>query len=272
VYAAQLEVMDAAVGRVVAALEDVGVLENTLIMFLSDNGGCAEEFVPGWVDELAKAPYHTPVRTRDGRRVRRGNDPSVQPGGPETFASYGKPWANLSNTPFREYKHWVHEGGIATPFIAHWPAGELRTGWDRDAHQLPDVLATVAEVTGVAYPDTYEGRDLLPLEGTSMLGSWRGTVTPERPLLFEHEGNCAIRVGKWKLVRKHGQDWELYDLDRDRTELTDLADQHPDRVSAMADQWRAWADRCGVKPRAPMIAAGVAFDTMEYVSSHPVDR
>lgn len=268
VYAAQLELMDAAVGRVVAALEDAGALDNTLIMFLSDNGGCAEEFEPAWVDELSPKPYHAPAQTRDGRRVRRGNDTSVRPGGPDTFASYGKPWANLSNTPFREYKHWVHEGGIATPFIAHWPAGGLQSGWDRDPHQLPDVLATVLDATGVSYPASHPGRDLLPPEGTSMLGSWRGTPTPEHPLFFEHEGNCAIRTGRWKLVRKHARDWELYDLDLDRTERHDLAATQPDRVTELAGQWQAWADRCGVKPRGPLV--GVAHDTMEYLSSHRV--
>ena len=239
-----------------------------LIMFLSDNGGCAEEMEPAWVDELDPKPYHTPAQTADGRRVRRGNDTSVQPGGPDTFASYGKPWANLSNTPFREYKHWVHEGGIATPFIAHWPDGGLQPGWDRDPHQLPDVLATVLDATGVAYPTSHPGRDLLPPEGTSMLGSWRGTPTPEHPLFFEHEGNCALRTGRWKLVRKHAQDWELYDLEADRTERDDLAAAQPDRVRAMAAQWQDWGERCGVKPRGPMVAAGVAHDTMEYVSSH----
>lgn len=272
VYAAQVELMDAAVGQLVDALLETGRLDNTLIMFLSDNGGCAEEFAPGWVDELPRPPLHTPLRTLAGERVRRGNDPTVTPGGPATFASYGKPWANLSNTPFREYKHWVHEGGIATPFIAHWPDGDLQAGIDHDPHQLPDVLATILEVTGANYPASYPGRDLLPPEGTSMLGSWRGTPTPERPLFFEHEGNCAIREGRWKLVRKHDQDWELYDLMRDRTELDDLAGQQPDRAAAMAGRWQQWAERCQVKPRAQVLAANNGDRPLlvvkDFVSSH----
>lgn len=255
VYAAQVELMDAAVGTVVRSLTEAGQLDNTLIMFLSDNGGCAEEIPPGWVDELTSPPIHTPTRTRDGRRVRRGNDTSVTPGGPDTFASYGKPWANLSNTPFREYKHWVHEGGIATPFIAHWPAGGLRAGTNHDPHQLPDVLATVLEITGVDYPSGFAGRDVLPLEGTSMLGSWRGKSTPEHSLFFEHEGNCAIRVGQWKLVRKYANEWELYDLGSDRTELNDLSAAEPGRVTAMAARWQQWADRCGVIPRDQVLKA-----------------
>lgn len=248
VYAAQIEIMDAQVGRVVAALRESGQLDNTLIMFLSDNGGCAEEFVPAWVDEMETKPYHTPLRSRDDVRVRRGNDPSVYPGGPETFASYGKPWANVSNTPFREYKHWVHEGGIATPFIAHWPEGGLRTGLNHVPHQLPDVLPTVLAATGVEYPGSIDGREVQPLEGTAMLDAWRGKATPRRPLYFEHEGNCAIRDGRWKLVRKFDRAWELCDLEVDRTELSDLAADHPERVAAMTKQWQSWADRCGVLP------------------------
>jgi arylsulfatase A-like enzyme len=255
VYAAQVELLDAAIGRVVDALRGTGQLDNTLIMFLSDNGGCAEEMPPGWVDDLPKLPVHMTALTRDGERIRRGNSLDIVPGGPETYSSYGKPWANLSNTPFREYKHWVHEGGIATPFIAHWPDGDLRAGIDHDPHQLPDVMATVLEATGATYPETFPGRDLLPPEGRSMLGSWRGTPTGDHQLFFEHEGNCAIREGRWKLVRKYPNDWELYDLDVDRTELHDLSADQPERVSAMAERWQQWADRCGVKPRGPIVAS-----------------
>jgi arylsulfatase len=262
VYAAQIELMDAAIGRVVDALRDSGQLENTLIMFLSDNGGCAEEFQPAWADELATRPYNLPLRTPAGERVRQGNTASLDPGGPESFASYGKPWAGVSNTPFREYKHWVHEGGIATPFIAHWPAGGLTERIVHEPCQLPDVMATVLAVAGVEYPvgptTTRQGfvRDVLPLEGRSMVGTWRGAdAADERDLYFEHEGNCAVRRGRWKLVRKYAQDWELYDLDTDRTETSDLAAAHPDRVGALAAAWQSWADRCGVKPRADVLAA-----------------
>lgn len=268
VYAAQVELLDAAVGRVVTALEETDQLENTLIVFLSDNGGCAEEIEPGWVDELPVTPYNTPLRTRAGERVRRGNDPSVIPGPEATFATYGKPWANVSNTPFREYKHWVHEGGIATPFIAHWPAGGLRPGWNREPHQLPDVMATVLEITGADYPAA-EGIE--PLAGSSMLASWRGEpTTAERALVFEHEGNAAIRVGRWKLVRKYGQPWELFDLLTDRSELDDLAAQHPERVAALAARYEEWASTHGVKPRGPILEAnngGHSPLIRDYVSS-----
>lgn len=251
VYAAQVHRMDAAVGEIVGALEATGQLDNTVLMFLSDNGGCAENLLPAWTDELPARPPHLPAHTGDGRRVFRGNTPEVMPGPETTYASYGVAWANLSNTPFREYKHWVHEGGIATPFIAHWPAGGLAPGTVRhDPHQLPDVMASVLEVTGVAYPTGYPGRDLLPAEGTSMLPAWRGDPPAgERTLYWEHEGNAAVRQGSWKLVRKYGQDWELYDMDVDRTEMHDLAAEQPELVARLADAYQAWAGRCGVIPR-----------------------
>jgi len=264
VYAAQIEIMDAAIGELVAALQRTGQLDNTLIVFLSDNGGCAEEMAPAWVDEMPVRPYNNPARTLDGRRVRRGNDPSAVPGGPETFASYGRPWANVSNTPFREYKHFVHEGGIATPLIAHWPAGQLRQGICATPHQLPDVLATIVEACGVDYAPGHTVTsagvelDVPPLEGVSMLSSWQGSPVTDHPLYFEHEGNCAIREGRWKLVRKFGGRWELYDLVADRTETHDLAATQVDRVKAMALRWQDWAVRCGVKPYEWVSAAMVS--------------
>ncbi len=159
VYAAQIDRMDQGIGRVLDALRETGQWENTLIVFLADNGGCAEElteFTGEW------ATHDTPVGTeftRDGRRIHYGNDPSIMPGGEETYQSCGVPWANVSNTPFRLYKHWVHEGGIATPFIVHWPdgiaaKGELRT----QPAQLPDVMATFLDVADIEYPSEYKGR------------------------------------------------------------------------------------------------------------------
>jgi len=260
VYAAQVHRMDAAVGRIVAALDDTGRLDDTVLMFLSDNGGCAENLKPGWTDEVANRPIHLPASTRDGRRVFRGNTPEVMPGSEETYASYGTAWANLSNTPFREYKHWVHEGGIATPFIVHWPAGGLEPGKVRhDPHQLPDVMATVLELTGADYPSDFAGREVLPPEGVSMLGTWLDRDRPagsEHTLYWEHEGNAAVRQGSWKLVQKFGQDWELYDMTADRTELRDVATMHPDVVSRLGMAYQAWADRCGVVPRERILNRG----------------
>lgn len=200
-------------------------------------------------------PYNLPTRTRTGTRVRRGNAPWIEPGSADTFASYGRPWANVSNTPFREYKHWVHEGGIATPLIVNWPGGGLRPGWDHSPHQLTDVLPTVLDAVGTASRTLAEHSPEDPaLEGRSMLDAWRrvGKDSTDHPLFFEHEGNGAIRRGAWKCVRTHGGPWELYDMTTDRTETTDLAPSRPDLVEEFAATWQQWAVRCGVKDRGPI--------------------
>lgn len=251
VYAAQIDRMDQGIGRILASLEETGQLDNTLIMFLSDNGACAEDIPDGvtareLVDELMIAK----AMTRDGRPVRFGNDPSLTPGGEDTYQSYGTAWANLSNTPFRLYKHWVHEGGIATPFIAHWPAGIRDAGGLRTTPaQLPDIMATILEVTGADYPARFGGNEILPCEGESLVPSFSADGTSRGPLFWEHEGNAAVRIGQWKLVRKFPGEWELYDMTADRTEMHDLAAQHPERVRDMGERYAAWAKRCGVIPR-----------------------
>lgn len=238
VYAAQVEIMDAGIGRVVAALRETGELADTLIVFLSDNGGCAEEVPPpDAVHFRTRQPSHTP----DGRPMRLGNEPGIVPGPADTFSSYGRAWANLSNTPFRLYKRWVHEGGIASPMIAHWPGGDLAGGTVRsEPFQLVDVAPTLAEVAGTGPVGS---------RGVSMVDTWRGGDAPaDRALYWEHIGNCAIRVGPLKLVRLAGGDWELYDLDRDRSELHDLAGDRPDDVARLSARWQDWADHHGVLP------------------------
>ncbi len=224
VYAAQIDRLDQGVGRVLARLRQAGAEENTLVMFLADNGGCAEE-------------------------VDRGK-PGVPPGGAESFMSYGLPWANTSNTPFRLYKHWVHEGGIATPFIARWPAVIRRP--NQIVHQaghIIDVMATCLEAAGVEYPRTYQGREIQPLEGQSLAPIFRsGRREGHDILCWEHEGNRAARQGNWKLVSRHPGGWELYDLEADRTELNNLASKHPDKVRELSEKYDQWARRCGVIP------------------------
>ena len=250
VYAAQIDRMDQGIGRILEALRETGQWENTLIVFLADNGGCAEE-----MDDQAKAHFMRPgslvvsPETRDGRPVRFGNDPSILPGPDDTYASYGLPWANVSNTPFRLYKHWVHEGGISTPFIVHWPKGiqaenELR----HQPAQLPDVMATFLEVAGVTYPAKYDGKAIKPLEGFSMVPTFTGQPHHRQVLTWEHEGNKAVRRGQWKLVCKYPGDWELYNMETDRTELHDLADAHPEVVTELIGLYEAWASRCDVMP------------------------
>jgi len=251
VYAAQIDRMDQGIGRILDALEQTGQLDDTIILFLADNGGCAEEISGAltptrFVDDLMLGQY----QTRAGETVHFGNDPSVMPGGEDSYQSYGVAWANLSNTPFRMYKHWVHEGGIATPLIVHWPGGISEAGAVRHTPgQLPDIMATLVDIAGATYPTARAGNSVPPLEGSSLLPSFHDNVSRTRPMYWEHEGNAAIRDGKWKLVRKYPGPWELYDMDVDRTELNDLSDLEPDRVAAMARDYEAWAERCGVFPR-----------------------
>lgn len=228
VYAAQIDRMDQGIGRIVQALKESGQFENTVIVFLADNGGCAEDLGGGsesWVKKLVERhPYVGTLTTRDGRDVRFGNYPDIMPGSEDTYCSYGAPWANVSNTPFRFYKHWIHEGGLSTPFIAHWPVGiEAKGALRHQAAQLPDVMATFLDLAGVDYPETYEGKTIKPLEGFSMVPTFTDQPFSREVLCWEHHGNRGARKGKWKLVAQMHKDWELYDMEEDRSELNHLA-------------------------------------------------
>ncbi len=263
VYAAMLDCMDQGIGRLVETLKMNGQFENTLILYLQDNGGCAEgmgrtgPFKPRadapTLPPLAKdflQPDMIPKQTRDGLPMRQGA--GVMPGGADTFIGYGKAWANVSNTPFREYKHWEHEGGISTPLIAHWPAGIARERSGKleaqPAH-LIDLMATCVDLAGAKYPAEFAGQKIQPMEGVSLAPAFAGKpLNRAQPIFWEHEGNRAIRSGDWKLVSKHPDGWELYDLAADRTEMHDLAAQQPERVKEMSAQWEAWAQRVGVLP------------------------
>lgn len=253
VYAAMVDRMDAAIGRVVDELKQHGQLENTLILFLSDNGACWE-WDPYGFDESSspKNILHT------GAALQRLGQPG-------DYMSYGSGWANAGNTPWRLYKHFSHEGGIRTPLIVHWPAGikakgELRT----PPGHLIDIMPTLMEVAGASYPKERGGVSVLPPEGMSLVPVFAGRpLERKEPLFFEHEGSRAVRDGKWKLVSLAGDAWELYDLEADPNEMHDLIRRHPDRADAMRAQWEAWAVRCAVverssekedKPRAPQIA------------------
>jgi arylsulfatase A-like enzyme len=225
VYAAVVHRMDKAVGDLVNGLKARGVYENTLILFLSDNGGNAESGPTGRSNGL---PFEA-----------------------ESSWFCGESWAYLQNTPFRYYKHYNHEGGIASPLIAHWPAGRLRQGMtvDEPAH-LIDILATCAAVAGAGYPEQLDGRKIQPMEGQSLLPLFIGEpFQRQEPLFFEHEGNRAMRDGRWKIVAK-GFDgaWELYDMTADRGETNNLAEEQLERVKTMAGQWEAWAKHAQVKP------------------------
>jgi arylsulfatase A-like enzyme len=247
VYAAQIDKLDENVGKIIAKLRQLGVFENTMICFMSDNGGNFEEMAripPG-----QPRPAFMPKQTRDGLPVIPGNDPSILPGPATTYASYGIPWGNVSNTPFRLYKHYAHEGGIATPFIVHWPAGLSNQGITHAIGHEIDVMPTCLEVAGVDYPQTSKaGAAPPPLEGKSLVPVFGGKALAARSLFWEHEGNSAVREGKWKLVSRFPDAWELYDMEADRTETRDLADRQPERVKKMANDYAAWAERVGVQP------------------------
>lgn len=253
VYAAQIDCMDRNIGRILDTLRATDQLEDTLILFLSDNGGCAEELGPNmgaWATGFERVGT---TKTRDEWVVRYGNIPAILPGDEDTYQSCGIPWANVQNTPFRLYKHWVHEGGIATPMIAHWPSGiGARGEWRHQPAQLPDIMATFLDVSGVTCPATRQGRQVQPLEGASMVPTFTNRPHGREVLYWEHEGNRAVRKGRWKLVCKYPDTWELYDMDADRTETRNLIERHPDVVKELVALYDQWAQRCGVMPWAKL--------------------
>jgi arylsulfatase len=260
VYAAMIDSMDQGIGRIVDALKATGQLENTLILYLQDNGGCAEAYgrkppkrplpddiVPMGKDELQTGMI--PQRSRDGRPVRTG--PGEMPGPADTYIAYGRDWANVSNTPFREYKSSNHEGGIATPLIAHWPKGiAARNELRNEPGHLIDLMATCIELSGGQYPARFADHDILPMEGRSLVGGFAADRGEERTLLFEHYGRAAIRKGPWKLVRAgETRPWELYAIEEDRTELNDLSKTHPEKVRELSELWKKQAVRTYIYPK-----------------------
>ncbi len=262
VFDAMVDNMDQGIGRIVAELKQDGLLDNTVIFYLHDNGGCAEDMGRKGPEPGPEVKLHAmkpdelqdrtkpPMQTRDGRLVRTG--PGVMPGGPDTYIAYGRAWANVSNTPFREYKHWVHEGGIATPLIIQWPAGipsSRRGAIETAPGHVIDIMATCVDLSSASYPKESQGKNINPMEGVSLRPLLTGkSITRPNPIFWEHESNRAIRDGKWKLVAKAGQPWELFDMEKDRTEMHDLASSHPDLVKSMSAQWDTYAARANVLP------------------------
>ena len=269
VYAAMVDNMDRGIGRIVAEFERQGTLDNTLIMYLQDNGACAE----GFGRYKPKKPYRTdykplgrdgfqtkiwpPMQTRDGRPVKNG--PDAMAGPEDTFTGVGRGWANVSNTPFREYKHFAHEGGISSPFIVSWPKGidpENNGRIERQPGHLIDLMSTCLDAAGVKHPRKFGEQDIQPLEGVSLLPAFRGgDLVRKDALYFDHHLNGAVRDGKWKLVRygDSGRNaklhpWQLYDMENDRSEQIDLAKVYPDKVKLLSQKWENWAVRARVKP------------------------
>ncbi len=242
IYAAQVDAMDQGIGRIIEKVRQIGAERNTLVMFLSDNGGSDEEVSPQW------SGLHVPEKTRSGRSVVAGNRPSVEPGREDTYQSYGIAWANASNTPFRLYKHHVHEGGIATPLIVRWPDGIAQPG--KLTHQVGhvcDIMPTCLEAAKIRYPAHLGGYTLTPLAGKSLMPIFQGKTRQRGPIFWEHEGNRAVRDGKWKLVSRHPGGWELYDMQADRTEMNDLAADYPVIVTDLSRAYAQWAARSNVE-------------------------
>ncbi|MGA2329662.1 MAG: arylsulfatase [Bryobacteraceae bacterium] len=224
VYAAMVSRLDWNIGRLLSRLQRLGMEQNTMVLFLSDNGACAE-----FVNE---------------------GKPGAPPGDIDSNLSYGLPWANLSNTPFRLFKECVHEGGIATPLIVRWP-DRLRSsgGLIHEPGHLIDIMPTCLDAAGVPYPADFAGRNLIAPEGRSLLPLIQSGSRPKQiDFFFEHQGNRAVRRDKWKLVSKYPGAWELYDLEADRTELHSLVGQMPQQVRDLEFAHEAWRRRCGVVP------------------------
>jgi len=223
IHAAMIGRMDAEIGRIVQQLKAMGAYENTLILFASDNGASAEQIIRG-----------------------DGHDTAAPPGSAKSYLCLGPGFSTLANTPLRLHKHWTHEGGISSPFIAHWPAGIAAKGELRhDPSHFIDVAPTILDAAGGTWPETIKGRSAPSHPGTSLLPAFAadGAVKHEA-LWWCHQGNQAIRMGDWKLTLRRGRprQWELYDLKSDRSETRDLSAAHPDKVKALARQWDAIAD------------------------------
>ncbi len=224
VYAAQIDAMDQGIGRLVATLKKHGELDNTMIIFLSDNGGTREDY--------SNPDLNAPI------------------GEVGSFGCYKLPWANVSNSPYRMFKHWGYEGGIKTPFIVHYPQMISKGSFDDQPAHIIDVMTTISELAQADYPETYNANTITPMEGKSLLPVFRGAQRkPHAGLFWEHEGNHAARIGDWKWVSLY-PDYvdELYDLSTDAVENHNLATDNPEQLRLIKQQWQVWADRTGVRP------------------------
>ncbi len=242
VYAAQIDRMDQGIGRIIDSLKKTGRFGNTVVMFLVDNGGCHVEYTPN-----RKGPY-LPQKTREGKPMKPGNVPGLMPGPENTYQSYGYGWANASNTPFRLYKQFCHEGGIRTPLIVHWPAGlKSKAGSiTREIGHVFDIMPTCLELAGAEPLTQLNGKKIHPQNGRSLVPLFQNKHREPHPVLYwDHAQGAAIRKDGWKLVRagRKKSKWELYKINEDRVELKNLAAKHPDKIEALSAQWANWRKR-----------------------------
>lgn len=227
IYAAVVHHLDSSIGVLISGLKAKGLYENTIIMFLSDNGGNAEPGIDG---------------------IYRGTNPGLV----NSVVHIGQGWAEVNNTPFWLYKHHTSEGGIATPFIFSWPAGiqqKLNGTYNATVGHITDIMSTCLDAADSNYPTVYNGNNILPTSGISLLPLFTGhTITRTQPVFWEHEGNRAMRMGNYKITSQVKEPWRLYDLEKDRTELNDLAAVNPKLLQQMIEQYEAWYKRVNAQP------------------------
>lgn len=267
-HAAMVDRVDQGIGKVLQKLKDTGEYENTVIFILSDNGGSPERVV--------KPGFDRPAETRDGREIKyftrskqvpekevkvmeagmlkppgvKYTDPSAE----TSMAGIGPAWAGAVNTPYRYWKVSSHHGGIATPFIVHWPAGlrvEKGSINKKDVGHVMDIMPTCLDIAGAEYPESYKGNAIFPMDGKSLLPVFKGQKRNGHDVIFwEHANRKAVRVGNWKLAAWKGFEWELFNLEKDLTETNDLAEEYPERVKEMAELWHEYAEEVGYDPNA----------------------
>ena len=270
-YAAMVDIMDKGVGKIMAALKEKGELENTVIFYMHDNGGCAElegsdiPTVPLTEEQKVLKPFPAdfiqmskkPEYTRDGKFVRSGR--GVMAGPADAWMAYGPEWANVSNTPYRLYKQYVHQGGISSPLIINWPEGIKNKGTiTRQVSHLIDIVPTVLELSGAKYPASMNGNEIQPLEGISLTPTFINKTVDRKLVFWEHQANRALRMGNWKLVAKtktpkkftenDENTWELYNLEQDPSETHNLASTYPEKVKEMSEIWKKEALRTKALP------------------------
>ena len=218
-YAGMMDRLDQQIGRVLQRLDELNIDDNTIVMFMSDNGACPFDF---------------------------NRTPEKDPGPVDSERWYNVEWANVGNTPFRKYKQWQHEGGISTPLIIRWP-NEIQAGSIlRTTGHMLDIMPTLLDITEIKYPDNFRGRDILPMEGESLFPVFIGnSLGRKKPIIYEFAGNRFIKDKDWKLVAQVGEGWELYNLRLDRTELNNLIDKYPERAKKMKKNYEDWAKRVG---------------------------
>lgn len=246
VHAAMIDRMDQGIGRMINTLKETGELENTLIVFLSDNGASSENCMQYGTG------FDRPSQTGGGEAIVYPVDKDIMPGPQTTFTSIGKRWANVSNTPFSYWKMESFEGGIHTPMIAHWPQGITNTGgFSQEVGHVMDFMATFVDMAGGSYPDTFNSQEIKPMVGKSLLPVFNGKSRTGHPVLFnEHEGGRYVRTAEWKLVTPDArQPWQLYRINDDRTETINLAEQNPEIVHELDSLWNNWAIENDVLPK-----------------------